>query len=313
MRLKAIYWLCLVLMVISVLGTACAGDARFVKLTRSSQTVDFRPAWSPDGSQIAYWSGVLDTSDEVGGPWVWIAWGIFVMHADGSSRRQLANLDSRCLSWSPSGDEIVFSTSEGGIGIIGVYGGNLQFVIPEEPGSGGRASDWPSYSPDGTKILFSKILTSESDGITYWQILLSDVDGTDVTRLSPDNVNDFQPAWSPDGDRIAFSSDRDGDNEIYVMNAAGSGVVRLTDDTDDDSCPVWSPDGSRIAFISTGNYWSYKSYEVYVMNSDGSNVVRLTNNSIKEVNLSWSPDGTTLAICGLNSADYGSIYLLKMV
>lgn len=311
MRSKAIYCVCLVLTVILAFGTACAGDSGFVKLTRSSQTVDFFPVWSPDGSQIACFSGVLDSSDNVGGPWVWSDWGIFVMDADGSNRFRVATrLEAQGIAWSPSGNEIVFATSRGGIGITGLEGDDLRFLVPEEA-EWDKPSGWPSYSPDGTRILFGRLVPSEPEihpGYLY-QVFVMDADGTNVTKLSSGYGSDHEPAWSPDGHRIAFSSYRDGQGHIYVMNADGSNVVRLTDDTGEDSCPAWSPDGSRIAFIST---YDYKS-EVYVMNSDGSNVVRLTKNSIREVSLCWSPDGSTLAICGTNSADYGSIYLLKMI
>jgi len=89
--------------------------------------------------------------------------------------------------------------------------------------------------------------------------------------------------------RIAFVSNRDGNNEIYVMNADGSGVTRLTDNPANDTDPTWSPDGSRIAFSSTraGNY------DVYVMNADGSGVTRLTNDQWRDRRPAWC--GTRIA------------------
>ncbi len=69
-----------------------------------------------------------------------------------------------------------------------------------------------------------------------------------ATRLTVHDASDSFPAWSPDGRRIAFESDRDGNDEIYVMNADGSGVTRLTDNDAIDRSPAWSPDGRRIAF-----------------------------------------------------------------
>ena len=77
----------------------------------------------------------------------------------------------------------------------------------------------------------------------------------------------WTPAWSPDGRRIAFTSERDGNPEIYVMNADGSGVTRLTynDARDLDSFPAWSPDGRRIAFHSNRD----GNFEIYVMNASG--------------------------------------------
>lgn len=116
--------------------------------------------------------------------------------------------------------------------------------------------------------------------------------GTGATRLthSPYSSSD-QPAWSPDGSKIAFRSQRDGNEEIYVMNADGSNVVRLTNSAAADMQPAWSPDGTRIVFASerSGNA------EIHVMNSDGTNVVRLTNNAAIDMEPAWSPDGLHIA------------------
>ena len=112
-----------------------------------------------------------------------------------------------------------------------------------------------------------------------------------ATRLTHNAAFDSGPDWSPDGGRIAFSSDRDGRSEIYVMNADGSGVTRLTYNDAVDSSPAWSPDGRRIAFHSTlGGNW-----EIYVMNADGSGVTRLTYNDAFDGYPAWSPDGRRIA------------------
>src|SRR5438105_1146558 len=93
---------------------------------------------------------------------------------------------------------------------------------------------------------------------------------TSVHRLHP-TVALAQSGGATQG-KIAFTSNRDGNDEIYVMNTDGTGVTRLTNDPASDSQPAWSPDGSRIAFTSTrvGNF------DIYVMNADGTNVTRLT-------------------------------------
>jgi len=91
--------------------------------------------------------------------------------------------------------------------------------------------------------------------------------------------------------RIAFASKRDGNWEIYVMNADGSGVTRLTNNPADDRWPSWSPDGKRIAFTSDRD----GNWEIYVMNADGSGMTRLTNNPAGNFDPSWSPDGRNIA------------------
>src|SRR5207247_1572845 len=89
------------------------------------------------------------------------------------------------------------------------------------------------------------------------------------------------------GQLLAFASDRDGTQAVYVMNPDGSGQTRLTFNPADDFFPTWSPDGQKIAFESRGDGNS----EVYVMNADGSNPVNLTNNPATDGNPAWSPRG----------------------
>ncbi|MFC1552339.1 SUMF1/EgtB/PvdO family nonheme iron enzyme [Candidatus Latescibacterota bacterium] len=94
--------------------------------------------------------------------------------------------------------------------------------------------------------------------------------------------------------KIAFTSYRDGHDEIYVMNADGSNQIRLTD-TPDASWPSWSPDGTQIAFNSNLNYGSGANHEVFVINADGFNQTRLTDNPANDSMPSWSPDGSKIA------------------
>ena len=98
------------------------------------------------------------------------------------------------------------------------------------------------------------------------------VDGSGITRLTNNSNRDESPSFSPDGRRVAFVSDRDGNDEIYAMDADGLGVSRLTDNPSRDSDPSWSPDGRRIAFVSNRD----GNDEIYVMNADGSGKIRLT-------------------------------------
>jgi serine/threonine protein kinase len=95
---------------------------------------------------------------------------------------------------------------------------------------------------------------------------------------------------TPSG-RIAFISNRDGNNEIYAMNSDGSEVTRLTNNQADDTSPSWSPDGRRINFVSNRD----DSYEIYVMNDDGSGITRLTTNQYGDWGPSWSPDDGRIA------------------
>jgi Tol biopolymer transport system component len=109
-------------------------------------------------------------------------------------------------------------------------------------------------------------------------------------------------AWSPDGKKIAFSSDRDGNIEIYVMNTDGSNQVNLTNSPEDEWSPAWSPDGKIIAFG--------RDNELYVMNTDGSNQVNLTNSPEDEWSPAWSPNGKKIAFESSEKVGYSDIYII---
>ena len=110
------------------------------------------------------------------------------------------------------------------------------------------------------------------------------------TRITFHSETDASPDWSEDV--ILFVSDRDGNDEIYVINEDGrSGRMRLTNDTATDVAPAWSPDGTMIAFESDRD----GDPEIYVMNEDGSGIERLTNHGSGDRQPAWSPDGTRIA------------------
>ena len=126
------------------------------------------------------------------------------------------------------------------------------------------------------------------------------------TRLTDNDADDYSLRWSPDGRRIAFMSERDGNHEIYVMNADGSGVTRLTHNDAADGQPIWSPDGRRIAFDS----YRAGTLEIYVMNADGSGVTRLTDNDAYDYGPSWSPDGRRIAFMSYRDGNW-EIYVMN--
>ena len=94
--------------------------------------------------------------------------------------------------------------------------------------------------------------------------------------------------------QIAFTSTRDGNPEIYVMDADGSNQIRLTNHPVEDAAPSWSPNGRRIVFVSNRNGGNY---QIYVMDDDGKNVRRITEGT-HDSTPAWSPDGRTIAYDG---------------
>ena len=151
-----------------------------------------------------------------------------------------------------------------------------------------------SSGPQGDAIAF----VSSRDG--DYAIFVMDADGGNEGRLTDERGDtstaggvEFQtdPAWSPDGAKIAFASAREGSFDIYVMNADGTGTTRLTSSDANDHGPTWSPDGSRIAFARSSD-----GGHVWLMNADGTGAHRLTDDDITaEGEPSWSPDGSWIA------------------
>ncbi len=132
------------------------------------------------------------------------------------------------------------------------------------------------------------------------QVYTMNSDGSGRTPLTAGPGRNIEPAWSPDGTKIAFMSNRDDPNpggcgsgcnyEIYVMDANGANQTRLTTDPAADGSPAWSPDGTKIVFDSART----ADGDIYSMNVDGTGVVRLTTRQFPDEDPSWSPDGTKI-------------------
>lgn len=159
----------------------------------------------------------------------------------------------------------------------------------------------PTWSPDGTKILFDTL----RDG--NWQIYSMNPDGSNLTRLSNNAFNDGVPSVSPDGSRIAFQSTRAGNEEICIMNSDGSDVKNLSNNYGEDSFPSWSPDGSKIVFESD----RYGNWEIYTMNSDGTDQTRITDSNARDRRPYWSPDGTKIVFQSGRNRRRMDIYVMN--
>jgi Tol biopolymer transport system component len=185
-------------------------------------------------------------------------------------------------------NEIVFTRRDSGASVRHLYrmnadGSSLRQVSRTQNGSVTSSS----VSPDGQWIAY------QSSG-EIWKMR---VDGSELQNLTRDGASDQSPAWSPDGTRIAFHSDRSAQQfmwDIFIMDADGSNATQITSDPAIEGNPSWAPDGSALAF------WSWAgdvtdSFEVYIAPLDGQPPVNITNSSANDVQPAWSPDGTTLA------------------
>ena len=176
------------------------------------------------------------------------------------------------LPYTPAG-ELVGSVPSTGLFLRSPDGSALPFA------AGGSVLNAfaPSFSPDGSKIVFSQNGIREINS-----------DGSNLTTLR--SGTNFQPDWSPDGSKIAYNSA----GSIVVMQADGSNPVALTSGNSD-SAPSWSPDGTKIAFVRSSS-----TPDLWVMNADGSSPTQLTHlgtldHSTNRGNPAWSPDGSKIA------------------
>jgi Tol biopolymer transport system component len=183
---------------------------------------------------------------------------------------------------------IVLAGDDGEIHLLSVRTGNSS-AVTSIPGD--------QFDPDGHGRLV--VFRDSRSGVNVDdEIYVVRSDGTHVRNLTdaPDS-NEWGPAWSPDGTRIAFNSDRGGMPQVYVMNVDGTGVERLSDV--EGEYPAWSPDCTRIAFESyVGGTTPFgdPNYDVFIMDADGSNEQNLTNDPDSYDGYpSWSPDGEWIA------------------
>jgi TolB protein len=192
--------------------------------------------------------------------------------------------------WSPDGAQLVFARH--GEDAIFLY------LLDTATGQEQRLTDrkYPEYdavfSPDGKHLLLAIDNATPNQGdIDVHQLTLADKKLTPIAVTEGNLSHEEWPSWSPDGKRIAFTSTRDGNPELYVADADGKNRVRLTSDPAIDAHPCWSPDGRTIVFAT--NRWG--DLELALIEADGSRLRRFTEGPGLDDYPAYSPDGTRIA------------------
>jgi len=239
------------------------------------------PAWSPDGTRIAFQADRNGTAND-----------IWVMNADGSGQTRLTTgpTNETDAAWSADGTRIVFA---------GIGDATPKLVVMNANGSAqtpltgnDNINSAPAFSPDGGRIAWRHF--TGGTGIS-----LMNADGTGAAPVVSDAS---RPNWFPDGSRIAI--DRGSGADVWSMAPDGSGLTRLTDDPASDYGAAVSPDGRLIAFSSFRDM----NFELYVMEADGGIEIRntFTAGGISDNDPDWQPLGPPPDITGLSRPVAGS-------
>lgn len=247
----------------------------------------YDPFWSPDGKFIAF-TGKVFTENS------YYQKQIFIVDiSEGKTEQITHESENIAPSWSPDSEDLVFLSSRDGSWAIYTMKMDGSSIKKRTDGLG--FVDQPFWSPSGYEV----ILADRENIISDSDLIKIELGKFGYQNLTNNEAEEFDPAWSPDGTKIAFISDRDGSFEIYIMDSDGSNQTRLTNNGDPENLPHWSPDGSMIAFQSFVN----DSWDIFVMGSDGSDLVQITDHPAADLSPVWSPDGSMLAFVTLRDDD----------
>lgn len=277
----------------------------------------FQALLTPTPSSVAPSSTAASASDGPTGHIVFtcqifkyqISEQICIMSADGSGYKRLTADDNTrhfYPSLSPDGQNVVYSAFNTQSQHFEIYEWNLTSGAERNLTYAFGDLNAPEISPDGKTITFTRYFNDTSTP-TLW---LMDRAGGNFRQVS--GIAAWDPTWSPDGKQILFASDRDGTDQLYIINLDGTGLRKVT------SLPAlrgrsdWSPDGKTIATYS-GEPWKR---EVYMMNADGSNLRQLSPSGGNSQGPSFSPDGKWVAFTAYfdypNDIDGCEIYIVRV-
>ena len=255
-------------------------DGRQLKRVAASGGPNAFPVWSPDGQWIAYATAHQQDA------------GIYIVHTDGSGLKRLTAFLAVFIAWSPDGEHILF---------VAACESNCDLYVMKADGSqqrrltrNGSVDAYPVWSPDSRHIAFISN-RSQSFDLYVLDIQCDETvfGGCPVDRLTENRASDSFPDWSPDGQWIAFGSDRTGNYEIHRV-AAGCYLttdgcrersVQLTRRAGTDIVPLWSPYSGQIAFLAAAQ----STFDIYVMDTEGNHLQRLQRGVLRDQTIMWRP------------------------
>jgi TolB protein len=179
----------------------------------------------------------------------------------------------------------------------------LEFAVQHDPFP--LASPAPDYP--GLAIEFPIVMAADLEN--QFEIYSLNEPAQELRRLTSHPAEDVFPAWSPEGRRIAFASNRTGNEEVFSIGADGTGLRNLTHHPAADIQPCWSPDGSRIAFVSNRGKTDPDDFDLYCMLADGSGVYPIDTSPERAEQPAWSPDGRHLTYVRSTTFDDHRLWL----
>ena len=263
------------------------------------------PAWSPDGSRLAYVAGNRSYVTLIGNTSPSSVWTV---RAAGGDPVRVTETQSLNVSpvWTTDGRSLLYVSNAGGtrdIWQVALRRDGGPAAAPTRVTTGAEPYS-VSLSSDGARLAYS--ILRQRTNIWTAPVVPNGATPYDARRpVTRENQRVEGVTLSRDGKSLAYDANRRGNADIFRMSADGGEPVQLTNDPSDDFQPAWSPDGTRIAFYSTRT----GSRDIFTMDANGGSVERVTDIPGDERFPTWSPDGTRLAFAS-NASGAEDIYVV---